>query len=74
MLSILRFTGSPGQQFIYVYNFLYSITTEEFALYKYLLIIIIIIIIIMIIKNVIIKSEEQKYYTYLCAFEFHDLL
>ena len=32
-----------------VYNFVYSITNEEFALYKYLLIIIIIIIIIVII-------------------------
>ena len=29
---------------------------------------------IMIIINVIIKSEEQKYYIYLCAFKFHDLL
>ena len=41
-----------------VYNFVYSITNEEFALYKYLLIIIIIIIIIIIVIIIIIELRQ----------------
>ena len=50
----MHLQGLQNNSVYIVYNFVYSITIEEFALYKYLLIVIIIIIIIIIIITTII--------------------
>ena len=53
----IKFQGLQDNNVYIVYNFVYSITTEEFALYRYLLIIIIIII---ITKNIKFNTLETK--------------